>query len=82
MKMGLFVQGVYVGWDQREYKTEDGTIKTTYYVFLNTGHEVQKFSTDKNLSQDFTLGDLCSAAVRVRAYEGKIYYYADNFERL
>lgn len=80
--IGLIVKGVYVGWDQREYKGEDGKVKTNYYVFLNTGHEVQRFSTDRNISDDFKLGDVCGANVRVRCYENKIYYYADDFQKL
>lgn len=82
MNMGLFVKGVFVGSDKREFKTEDGKIKITYYVFLNTGHGVDRFSTDRDFSGELEIGDVCGANVRVRTYENKIYYYAENFEKL
>lgn len=82
MDMGLFVKGVFVGSDKREFKAEDGKVKISYYVFLNTGHGVDRFSTDSDLSGEFEIGDVCSANVRVRSYENKIYYYADNLEKI
>lgn len=73
---GIFLNGICV--DARERKREfDGKVTVNYSYLVMIDGDAFKVTSDNDYRNDVKFGDEVTFKVRIRAYNGTIYYNGD-----